>query len=98
MDLGRSEGIVWIETDISNSSQNRSDRGYDGIGNNALLAAVPETGEMRRFLTGPRGCEITGITMTPISAPCSSTFSTPASRRRSGTTSSALPAPTTLRR
>lgn len=58
-------GIVWIETDISNSSQNLASRGYDNIGNNAMLAADPETGELRRFLTGPRGCEITGVTMTP---------------------------------
>jgi secreted PhoX family phosphatase len=58
-------GIVWIQTDISNSSQNRADRGYDGIGNNAMLAAVPETGELKRFMTGPRGCEITGVVMTP---------------------------------
>lgn len=59
------DGIVWIETDISNSSQNLASRGYAGIGNNAMLAACPETGEVRRFLTGPRGCEITGVTMTP---------------------------------
>ncbi len=58
-------GIVWIQTDISNSSQNRADRGYDRIGNNQMLAADPETGEVRRFLTGPRGCEITGVIMTP---------------------------------
>ena len=58
-------GIVWIQTDISNSSQNRPDRGYDNIGNNQMLAADPYTGELRRFLTGPRGCEITGVTMTP---------------------------------
>jgi secreted PhoX family phosphatase len=58
-------GIVWILTDISNSSQNLASRGYDRIGNNAMLAASPKTGEVRRFLTGPRGCEITGITMTP---------------------------------
>jgi secreted PhoX family phosphatase len=58
-------GILWIETDISNSSQNRADRGYDNIGNNAMLAANTETGEVKRFLTGPRGCEITGVTMTP---------------------------------
>jgi secreted PhoX family phosphatase len=58
-------GIVWIQTDISNSSQNRSDRGYDNIGNNAMLAANPVTGEVKRFMTGPRGCEITGVTMTP---------------------------------
>jgi secreted PhoX family phosphatase len=58
-------GIVWIQTDISNSSQNRADRGYDNIGNNAMLAANPATGEVKRFMTGPRGCEITGVTMTP---------------------------------
>jgi secreted PhoX family phosphatase len=60
-----SSGIVWILTDISNSSQNLASRGYDRIGNNQMLAASPKTGEVRRFLTGPRGCEITGITMTP---------------------------------
>ena len=58
-------GIVWIQTDISNSSQNLASRGYDRIGNNAMLAANPDTGEVRRFLTGPRGCEITGVIMTP---------------------------------
>jgi hypothetical protein len=58
-------GILWIQTDVSNSSQNLASRGYDHIGNNAMLAAIPETGEVRRFLTGPRGCEITGVTMTP---------------------------------
>lgn len=56
---------VWIQTDISNSSQNLVSRGYDRIGNNQLLVADPETREVRRFLTGPRGCEITGITTTP---------------------------------
>jgi uncharacterized protein len=59
------DGIVWIQTDVSNSSQNLVSRGYDGIGNNQMLAACPESGEVRRFLTGPRGCEITGVTMTP---------------------------------
>jgi secreted PhoX family phosphatase len=58
-------GVLWIQTDISNSSQNLASRGYDGIGNNAMLAANPVTGEVRRFMTGPRGCEITGVTMTP---------------------------------
>jgi uncharacterized protein len=59
------DGVAWIQTDISNSSQNLASRGYDGTGNNQMLAACPETGELRRFLTGPRGCEITGVTMTP---------------------------------
>jgi secreted PhoX family phosphatase len=35
------------------------------MGNNQMLAVVPETGEFRRFLTGPNGCEITGIAFTP---------------------------------
>ena len=30
-----------------------------------MLAADPTTGEVRRFLTGPKGCEVTGIAMTP---------------------------------
>jgi uncharacterized protein len=59
------DGRLWIQTDISNSSQNRADRGYDRIGNNQMLAADPATGEIRRFLVGPRGCEITGVITTP---------------------------------
>jgi secreted PhoX family phosphatase len=59
------DGRLWIQTDISNSSQLRADRGYDNIGNNQMLAADPETGETRRFLVGPRGCEITGVITTP---------------------------------
>ena len=58
-------GRLWIQTDISNSSQNRADRGYDNIGNNQMLAADPQTGDLRRFLVGPRGCEITGVITTP---------------------------------
>jgi uncharacterized protein len=30
-----------------------------------MLAADPATGEIRRFLVGPRGCEITGMVQTP---------------------------------
>ncbi|MBB0244340.1 DUF839 domain-containing protein [Streptomyces alkaliphilus] len=59
------EGRLWIQTDISNSSQNLASRGYDNIANNAMLAADPRTGEIRRFLVGPRGCEITGVITTP---------------------------------
>jgi uncharacterized protein len=59
------DGRLWIQTDISNSSQLRPDRGYDRIGNNQMLAADPATGEIRRFLVGPKGCEITGIAFTP---------------------------------
>ncbi|MDK1474228.1 PhoX family phosphatase [Streptomyces sp. 549] len=59
------QGRLWIQTDVSNSSQNLPEKGYDRIGNNAMLAADPATGEIRRFLVGPRGCEITGVVTTP---------------------------------
>ncbi|XVQ14672.1 PhoX family protein [Spirillospora sp. CA-255316] len=59
------DGRLWIQTDVSNSTQNRPDRGHDNIGNNQMLAADPRTGEVRRFLVGPRGCEVTGISVTP---------------------------------
>jgi secreted PhoX family phosphatase len=59
------DGRVWVQTDISNSSQNLAARGYDHIGNNQMLVADPHTRDVRRFLVGPRGCEITGITATP---------------------------------
>ncbi|UGY90694.1 PhoX family protein [Streptomyces gobiensis] len=59
------DGRLWIQTDISNSSQNVPEKGYDNIGNNAMLTADPRTGEIRRFLVGPRGAEITGMAITP---------------------------------
>ncbi|MDT0344815.1 PhoX family protein [Streptomyces litchfieldiae] len=59
------DGRLWIQTDVSNSSQNLASKGYDNIGNNQMLAADPRTGEIRRFLTGPRGAEISGVTFTP---------------------------------
>jgi len=59
------DGRVWIQTDISNSSQNLASRGYDNIGNNAMLVAHPVTREIKRFLVGPRGCEVTGVITTP---------------------------------
>lgn len=35
------------------------------IPTNMMLAADPRTGDTRRFLTGPRGSEVTGIAATP---------------------------------
>jgi len=58
-------GVMWIQTDISNSAQALADRGYDNIGNNMMLACDPATGDLRRFLVGPRGCEVTGVHTTP---------------------------------
>ncbi len=57
------DGRLWIQTDISNGSQHRTN--YANIGNNQMLAADAGNGDIRRFLTGPRGCELTGVTMTP---------------------------------
>jgi hypothetical protein len=35
------------------------------IANNQMLAADPATDEIRRFLVGPRGCEVIGVITTP---------------------------------
>ena len=35
------------------------------MGNNQMVATIPGSNEYRRFLTGPNGCEITGIAFTP---------------------------------
>jgi secreted PhoX family phosphatase len=56
-------GVLWIQTDVSTRLLNKGD--YAGMGNNQMLAADPVTREVRRFLTGPIGCEITGATGTP---------------------------------
>ena len=56
-------GTLWIQTDISTSTLNRGP--YAKLGNNQMLAADVASGEIRRFLTGPNGCEITGVTMAP---------------------------------
>ncbi len=54
---------LWIQCDISDGSLNAGV--YTPFGNNQMLAANPDTGEIRRFLTGPVGCEITGVVTTP---------------------------------
>jgi uncharacterized protein len=56
-------GVLWIQTDMSTSAMGRGDLAT--LGHNAMLAADVNTGEIRRFLTGPAGCEITGVTSTP---------------------------------
>ena len=55
---------LWIQTDMG-------DRGapfggtLDAFGTNMMLCADPATGEIRRFLTGPWGQEVTGVITTP---------------------------------
>ena len=56
-------GRLWIQSDIGESEQNRGPQAV--FGNNQMLCANPETGEMRRFLAGPVGQEVTGVVTTP---------------------------------
>lgn len=56
-------GLLWIQTDVSASTQNRNH--YERLGNNQMLAADIRSGETRRFLTGPSGSEVTGVVTTP---------------------------------
>lgn len=49
------DGRLWIQTDGA----------QPGGANDQMLCADPDTGEIRRFLTGVKGCEVTGVTMTP---------------------------------
>lgn len=56
-------GILWIQTDVSTSAMHKGD--YERMGNNQMLAADITTGEIRRFLTAPRGSEVTGVVTSP---------------------------------
>ncbi|WP_058834491.1 PhoX family protein [Luteimonas abyssi] len=53
-------GLLWIQTDMSGSQL-----GSGPFGNNQMLVANPATGELKRFLVGPNGCEVTGVVSTP---------------------------------
>jgi secreted PhoX family phosphatase len=55
------DGRMWIQSDGNYS--NKGD--FEGMGNNQMLAANPVTGEIKRFLTGPVACEITGLSFSP---------------------------------
>lgn len=50
-------GIVWIQTDGDDGNEGD----FEGMGNNQQLAGDPVTGEIARFMTGPNGCEVTGL-------------------------------------
>lgn len=56
-------GVLWIQTDASTSTLGKGD--YVNLPNNQMLACDPTKGEIRRFLLGPTGCEVTGLTATP---------------------------------
>ncbi len=55
---------LWIQTDMGDISPEQKGP-LEPFGMNAMLAADPKTGEVRRFLTGPWGQEITGVVTTP---------------------------------
>ncbi len=57
------DGRLWIQTDIGESAMYRGR--LQSFGSNQMLAADPATGEIRRFLVGPIGQEITGVITTP---------------------------------
>ena len=52
-----SRGGLWIQTD--GNYKNEGD--FAGQGNNQMLYADADTGEINRFLVGPQECEVTGI-------------------------------------
>jgi secreted PhoX family phosphatase len=54
-------GRLWIQTDGSYAGTGN----YANQGNNCMLAADPVSKEIRRFLVGPKECEVTGLTFTP---------------------------------
>ena len=54
-------GRLWIQTDGNYSNSGA----YQHQGNNSLLCADPVSGEIRRFLVGPKECEVTGMSFTP---------------------------------
>ncbi|MGQ0564764.1 MAG: PhoX family protein [Gemmobacter sp.] len=55
---------LWIQTDMGDIAPDQSGP-LAPFGMNQMLAADPRTGEIRRFLTGPWGQEITGVITTP---------------------------------
>ena len=52
-----STGLIWIQTDGDDSNEGD----FAGQGNNQMLVGDPVTGRIERFLTGPKGAEVTGL-------------------------------------
>jgi uncharacterized protein len=66
------DGRLWIQTDIStgivgfgSGTGDPAKEAYANIGNNQMLCADTHSKEIKRFLTGPQKCEITGVVTTP---------------------------------
>ncbi len=58
------DGRLWIQTDMGDIGPPFKGA-LEPFGTNQMLAADPKTGEIRRFLTGPWGQEVTGVITTP---------------------------------
>lgn len=56
-----STGRLWIQTDGNYSNE----EDFAGMGNNQMLVGDPASGQIQRFLVGPKECEITGLTWSP---------------------------------
>ena len=56
-----SNGLLWIQTDGNYSNK----KDFAGMGNNQMLVGDTETGEIARFMVGPKQCEITGNVRSP---------------------------------
>ncbi len=56
-------GTLWVQTDMHASQMYKGE--LTNMGSNQMLACDTATGQMRRFLTGPVNCEITGCTWSP---------------------------------
>ena len=54
-------GLLWILTDANYSNK----KDHKGMGNNQMLVGDPTTGEIKRFMVGPRECEVAGLTWSP---------------------------------
>jgi secreted PhoX family phosphatase len=54
-------GRLWIQTDQAGDAAGD----FANVGANVMCCADPNTKEIRRFLTSPRNCEVTGVVNTP---------------------------------
>jgi len=54
-------GRLWVQTDQAGDATGD----WVNIGANVMCCADPNTREIRRFLTSPRNCEVTGVINTP---------------------------------
>lgn len=55
------DGRLWIETD----QEGNATGDWENIGGNTMMCANTTTGEIHRFLTSPKNCEVTGVVTTP---------------------------------